>query len=293
MTLDQQDLTSQKIIDDLRQLIKILRRDKDIAETSHDITKQERDRIKLQTEHIQRSLDETRVLLDEERKRNQDALGSEQKHAELMEKINQLNILRESNASLRLQSEDRSKKVVQLEQSLKTTQSQLLPLQEQISNLNAELEASKSEIKALEEDNDRWKGRTQQILAKYERIDPVEHQRLKDQVNSFTLEKVQLEKEREELVKELDGLKKSSHDSLKEAISLKDAEIQESKNKIEETTKALEESMGERTRIANRFNDLAKKFQLSTKELKELNEKVRSIQEEKVNNLKVRRGQRF
>ncbi|KAJ3194001.1 hypothetical protein HK101_003674 [Irineochytrium annulatum] len=48
--------------------------------------------------------------------------------------------------------------------------------------LKAEIDAVRNSMRSLEEDNNRWKARTQQILSKYERIDPVEHQRLKDQV---------------------------------------------------------------------------------------------------------------
>jgi cell shape-determining protein MreC len=43
----------------------------------------------------------------------------------------------------------------------------MLDIEETI-NQKAELEALRSEIKVLEEDNSRWKGRTEQILAKYE-----------------------------------------------------------------------------------------------------------------------------
>jgi hypothetical protein len=48
--------------------------------------------------------------------------------------------------------------------------------------LQAHVDASKIEVNALKEDNTRWRGRAQQILAKYERIDPAEHELLKNQV---------------------------------------------------------------------------------------------------------------
>lgn len=99
-------------------------------------------------------------------------------------------------------------------------------------NLEAEKEAFRSEIKALEEDNSRWKGRTQQILAKYERIDPVEHQRLKDQVDNLKKEKdiladqlksdlensEALMKERDFLRGEVDGSKKRAMDAISELV---------------------------------------------------------------------------
>ena len=51
--------------------------------------------------------------------------------------------------------------------------------------MKSHLSTKVEEARSLEEDNQRWKARTQQILAKYERIDPVEHQKLKDDVSSL------------------------------------------------------------------------------------------------------------
>jgi nucleoprotein TPR len=55
------------------------------------------------------------------------------------------------------------------------------------------VEARKAEGKALMEDNTRWKGREQQILEKYERIDPVEHENLKKSVAALTADKAEME----------------------------------------------------------------------------------------------------
>jgi outer membrane murein-binding lipoprotein Lpp len=58
----------------------------------------------------------------------------------------------------------------------------------QVSQLESEVEARKKESKALLEDNSRWKDRAQQILEKYNRIDPVEHENLKTKVATLTAE---------------------------------------------------------------------------------------------------------
>lgn len=60
-------------------------------------------------------------------------------------------------------------------------------------DLQSIVDASKIEISALKEDNTRWRGRAQQILAKYERIDPAEHELLKNQVVSLKEEKTQMD----------------------------------------------------------------------------------------------------
>ncbi|KAJ3087632.1 hypothetical protein HK102_010618, partial [Quaeritorhiza haematococci] len=190
--------------DELREVVRFLRRERDILQTKHELALQEGERLKKQVEHLQKSLDETRALLDEERKRSEDALGTERKHAELMEKINQLNILRESNVTLREQNQANMKRVETLSAELEEARGVIGPLKEEVGGLQAEVEARKAEIGQLEEDNKRWKGRTQQILAKYERIDPVEHQKLKEEVATLRKEKEDLQKAIADAKKETD-----------------------------------------------------------------------------------------
>jgi nucleoprotein TPR len=58
--------------------------------------------------------------------------------------------------------------------------------------LQAENETKDDQIRLLTEDNERWKNRNQQILQKYERIDPVELQNLKDQLEAANSEQEKL-----------------------------------------------------------------------------------------------------
>ncbi|KAL2914443.1 Protein mlp1 [Polyrhizophydium stewartii] len=178
-----------KKIDDLREVIRFLRREKSILETRLEVAVQETQRMSLQVDHLQRSLDETRALLDEERKQQQGAMATEKKHRELLEKIEQANVLRESNVTLRDQVDQSMRRIRRLEKQLADTDAELVPLRERTVMLEAEIEARKLENAQLAEDNERWKGRTQQILQKYERIDPVEHETLKANVEKLATER--------------------------------------------------------------------------------------------------------
>ncbi|KAJ3410259.1 hypothetical protein HDV05_003985 [Chytridiales sp. JEL 0842] len=182
-------------LNNLTEVIRYLRREKDILQQEREMASQQTLRLEQQVELLQRSLDETRALLDNERLQGQVSTDSTKLHNELMEKIDSLNILRESNSTLRSQNEMCNKRIKLLEQRLKDRETESGPLKEQNMMLKAELEAVRNEMKALEEDNNRWKARTQQILAKYERIDPVEFQKLKDDLGAATAAKMTLEAE--------------------------------------------------------------------------------------------------
>ncbi|KAJ3218533.1 hypothetical protein HDU67_005092 [Dinochytrium kinnereticum] len=184
----------------LADVIRYLRREKDILEKEREVSEQKIARMHSQIEHLQRSLDEARVILNEERQKSSESADAKRMHSELLEKIDSLNILRESNATLRSQNEVHIKRISLLEGKIRDKEHEFGPLKEENITLKAELETVRAEIKALEEDNARWKGRTQQILAKYERIDPVEHQQLKEKV-------AQVETLRDEAMKELESHK--------------------------------------------------------------------------------------
>src|SRR5208282_1101129 len=86
-----------------------------------------------------------------------------------------------------------TRRAAEFEAKVSQLTSQLSPLEEKVHVLQAEIEAKDDQIRLLTEDNERWKNRNQQILQKYERIDPVELQNLKDQVAAANAEKDKLD----------------------------------------------------------------------------------------------------
>lgn len=92
--------------------------------------------------------------------------ASASQHSELVQRIEQLNILRESNATLRADAERHSKRVKLLETQLKDVSGQLEPAKEQLRVAQAELQASKAHITRLETECKRWQDRNTQLLSK-------------------------------------------------------------------------------------------------------------------------------
>jgi nucleoprotein TPR len=101
-----------------------------------------------------------------ERERAVETAASAAQHAELLERINQLNILRESNATLRADCESYAKKSRDLEAKLQQVSQELNPAKEQARVAQAELEASKSQLQRQQEENRRWQERNSQLLSK-------------------------------------------------------------------------------------------------------------------------------
>ncbi len=99
-----------------------LRREKEILEVQFDIKAQEAQRLQQQLEYAQSQLDETRLKLEQERRSQADSSRSSMGHKELMDKLNELNLIRESNVTLRnenqrtrSQLEQKARKIEELE----------------------------------------------------------------------------------------------------------------------------------------------------------------------------------
>ncbi|KAF4577004.1 hypothetical protein EYR36_004990 [Pleurotus pulmonarius] len=180
-------------LSELRSVVAYLRKEKEIVDLQLELSKQENARLKTQIDHLSQNLDETRKTLSEERERALEATASASQHAELVERINQLNILRESNATLRADCEAHAKRSRDLEAKLQKLSSELDPAKEQARIARAELEASEAHVKRLQEESGKWKERNSQLLSKYDRIDPAEVQALKDEIEQLKTAKAQLE----------------------------------------------------------------------------------------------------
>ncbi|PIL22755.1 transporter [Ganoderma sinense ZZ0214-1] len=177
---------------ELRSLVTYLRKEKEIIELQLELGKQENTRLKTQVDHLSQNLDETRQALSEERERAAQAAVSEEQHSQLAEKINQVAILRESNATLRSDCDKYTKRARRLEAELREVTAQLEPTKEQVRIAQAEVEAKDEQIKMLENESRRWQERNAQLLSKYDRIDPAEVQSLKDEIAQLQTQNLEL-----------------------------------------------------------------------------------------------------
>lgn len=84
-----------------------------------------------------------------------------------------MNILRESNATLRADCESQSKKARELEGKLRQLSQELEPAKEQARISQAELEAHKAQLARLEEESRKWQERNSQLLSKVRLYRPI------------------------------------------------------------------------------------------------------------------------
>ncbi len=226
----------------LQEVIKYLRREKEIVDVQLELSAQEGKRLRQQLDYAQSQLDDTRLRLNQQRRVEAETERSNLDHHKLVDTINELNTFRESSVTLRAETRQAQSALVERAKEVEELKAQIEPLQAEILELKNERETCYGEMKLLKESSDRWQQRAQNVLQKYDRVDPAELEALKEQLKS-------LEAERDELV----SVKGSLQDQVENA-SIQITQVQEQSNEKIETL---------RTKLAEQFK--ARSRQLSDK----------------------------
>jgi nucleoprotein TPR len=205
----------------LQEVINFLRREKEILEVQYELSVQEAKRLQQQLDYANGQLEESRAKLAEERRKASSQEAAEGSTNKLLQTINELNLYRESATTLRNEARQAKEKLEEKSRELERMSAEIEPLKARVSELEAEIEAKDGEIRLLQHDRDHWRERTQNIISKYDRVDPAELEAIKSQLESKAadLEKLRTEKDalEAELQQERDGLDAKIEEATKNA----------------------------------------------------------------------------
>lgn len=192
--------------ENLQEVIRYLRREKEIVDVQYELSMQEAKRYKQQLDHTQAQLDQTREKLNQERQNVLDKEQSNITHSKLMETINELNLFRESSVTLRNEARQAQAQLADKVKEVENLMAQIDPLQTRVRELESDVEFKAGELEKLQEDRDRWQKRTQNILQKYDRVDPEELAEMKNKIETLQTEKDQALAETEPLQTQIQEL---------------------------------------------------------------------------------------
>lgn len=193
-------------LENLQEVIKYLRREKEIIDVQWELSAQEGKRLKQQLNYTQTQLDETRLKLNQQRRVEEDSERTALTHNKLMETLNELNTFRESSVTLRNETRQAQASLAAKLKQVEELLAQVEPLQAEIRELKNENETQVGENTLLKEDRDHWRQRTQNILQKYDRVDPAELEALKGDLETLKAERDDHLSSKQSLQGELDGM---------------------------------------------------------------------------------------
>ncbi|KAL3419656.1 TPR/MLP1/MLP2-like protein [Phlyctema vagabunda] len=200
------EVSNDRAAEGLRELNTFLRREKEIVEVQYELKVQEAKRLQQQLEYAQAQLDESRLKLDQERRSHADGGRSSIAHKDLMEKLNELNLFRESSITLRNEARQAQTQLADKTKRVEELLEQIQPLENRVRELEHGKETSEGEMRLLQEDRDRWQKRTQDIISKYDRIDPAEMEQLKENLEALKTERDALTEAQQPMQEKIQGL---------------------------------------------------------------------------------------
>jgi nucleoprotein TPR len=173
----------------LQEVIAYLRREKAIIEVQYDIVQSDVKRLQRDFDHANAQLDDLRVKMSQDHRRDAEIERNALDHNKLLETINELNLYRESSVTLRNEARRAEASLAEKSKLIDDLRQQIQPLQARVQELENVNETQAGEMKLLQEDRDRWRERTNNIMSKYDRVDPAELESLKTQIETLTTER--------------------------------------------------------------------------------------------------------
>ncbi|GBP80228.1 Nucleoprotein TPR [Eumeta japonica] len=170
-----------KSSEQLFQIIKFLRKEKDIAMAKFDILQAENMRLKSQLEITEKKLDDCKLALAAEREKSEVDMVTLNRQSDILRKIETLNALTDSNRILREERDNLSSRVEELLASVKCLEQEIAPLQEKISELKSKNETLQSENNSLKADSARWRTRVNALVERANKTSPEDWKRLQNE----------------------------------------------------------------------------------------------------------------
>ncbi|XP_038223270.1 nucleoprotein TPR-like [Zerene cesonia] len=234
-----------KSSEQLFQIVKFLRKEKDIAIAKYDIIHAEAMRLRSQLEITEKQLDECKLVLAAERERSEIGMVTVNKQSDILRKVETLNAITDSNRILREERDTLSKRVEELTTQVKLLEEQLVPLQEKISDLTSKNETLQSENTSIKGDCARWRTRVNALVERANKTSPEDWKRLQNEretlAKMLTNEKESLRKVTEELT--AIKVEKTKLEEQTMALSRQQNVLMEENKKLNEELQVLKEDM--------------------------------------------------
>ncbi|XP_028165635.1 nucleoprotein TPR isoform X1 [Ostrinia furnacalis] len=264
-----------KSSEQLYQIVKYLRKEKDIAMAKFDILQAETMRLKSQLEITEKQLDDTKLSLAAERERSEVSMVTVNKQSDILRKVETLNALTDSNRILREERDQLTTRVEELSATVKDMDEKLAPMQEKLSDLTSKNETLQSENTSLKADCARWRTRVNALVERANKTSPEDWKRLQNEretlAKMLTNEKESVRKLNEEL-----GAIKVEKVKLEEqytVLSRQQGSLVEENKKLNEELQVLKDDV---SRITEELTKLKSELASSVESNSKLNEELTS-----------------
>nr|GEV17082.1 nuclear-pore anchor [Tanacetum cinerariifolium] len=275
----------------LQNVVKYLRRSKEIAETEISLLKQEKLRLQSQLEGAVKAESAAQDLLRAERENSRSVHFTEDEFKALQVQVREMNLLRESNVQLREENKHNFEECQKLRQFTHTSKVEIENLQNLLGERQNEVADCKREIETQKKDRNNLEKRVSELLDRMKEIDPEDYGQMKVDVQQMNVKLLDKDRQLEE-VKKLVSEKQGVIVRLEQEVSRSKVEIDERESKIKsnvQTEAALKAEVDKHKRFVVQYKrkseSLVKEKDILTKKNNELSKQLADSNATKRNNV--------
>jgi len=164
-----------KSTENLHDVLRYVRREKEIAEAKFESLQAETTRLRQQCKHLKERVQATESTLAREREVVATSARLTDTNSELIKKVEMLDLLHDSNRLLR---DERDRAVESLRDAVRTArllEAELDPLKKSVAQLTVQRNDLQTKMEVLQEEVEEWKEKTVCLVVESKKIDPVEY----------------------------------------------------------------------------------------------------------------------
>uniref|UniRef100_A0AAQ6A4F7 Nucleoprotein TPR n=1 Tax=Amphiprion ocellaris TaxID=80972 RepID=A0AAQ6A4F7_AMPOC len=266
-----------KTTEQILEILRFVRREKEIAVARCDASDGETLRYKQRVEHQDRELKELQEALNAEREKIQASAKTLAQQEEQLKKMESISALQETNRMLKM---DRNKLEQELQQAQAKVRSKhwsdISPLHHSLSVLSEQNGALQADRRLLEEDVKRLKAKVQQLISQQKDGDAEEKQKLTNEREAQQRRITQLAEETAKLKTELARCNASSNSAQSQLQALRDnvARLTSERDTLKKDLETKNTDIVEKNKTITQVKKIGRRYKTQYEELKVQHDKV-------------------
>uniref|UniRef100_A0A8C7YYH4 Nucleoprotein TPR n=1 Tax=Oryzias sinensis TaxID=183150 RepID=A0A8C7YYH4_9TELE len=272
LSFSEEEKTTEQILEILR----FVRREKEIALAQCEAYEGEALRHKQRVEHQDRELKELQEALNSEREKMQLTTKTLAQQQEQLKRMESINALQETNKMLKMDRNKLEQELQQAQAKVTKLQSDISPLQNSLSLLSEKSSSLQADKRLLEEDLKRCRNRIQQLISQQKTGDSEERQKLTSEREAQQKRISQLVEEAAKLKTELARSNAGSNSAHSQIQALKDSmvHLMSERDTLKKDLEAKNNDIQEKNKTITQVKKIGRRYKTQFEELKAQHDKL-------------------
>uniref|UniRef100_A0A8C2AHE4 Nucleoprotein TPR n=1 Tax=Cyprinus carpio TaxID=7962 RepID=A0A8C2AHE4_CYPCA len=272
ISLNEEGKSHEQILDILR----FVRREKEIVETRLEVAEVETLRYKQRMEYLEGELKELQDSLNAEREKLQVTTKTLAQQEDMMKRMESMSALTETNKMLKNEKNRLEHELQQTQAKMRKLEADIKPLQDSNAELSEKSGMLQAEKRLLEEDVKRLKTRTQQLLSQQKDSDQEETKKLNSERETHLKRIQQLIEETGKLKNEVARSVSSVTTAQSQVQNLQDSlgKVTTERDNLKKELEAKTVDIQEKVKTITQVKKIGRRYKTQYEELKELHDKM-------------------